>query len=133
MNKLYIYLFLFITSPAYAQDGENWTKTLQDQHVRISGTVASFILDQPGWVQLPTNPNLILNEEQQAYLFIEQKKISIEDFETEWMPILLGDEKPDEMHPISFLDYRGKLIKTTAQTPRGDQVLWFVYLGNEDK
>lgn len=133
MNNLYIYIILFISISCYSQESENWTKAQQDQHIRISGTNVSMILDQPGWTQLPTNPNLILNEEQQAYLFIEQKKVSIEDFESEWMPIFLGDEKPDEMRPISFLDYRGKLIKMTAQTPRGDQILWVAYLGNEKR
>lgn len=116
-----------------AQEHQDWTKSMTDAHVRISGTVAYMILDQPGWTQLPTNPNLILNEEQQAYLFIEQKRVSISDFETEWMPMFLGEEKPDEMHSISFLDYHGKLIKMTAETPRGDQILWVAYLGNENR
>ncbi len=113
-----------------AQESENWTKTLQDKHIRIRGTVAYMILDQPEWAQSPTNPKLILNEEQQAYLFIEQKKVSLEDYETEWIPIFLGDDKPEMMKTIHFRDYQGKLIKTTAQTPRGEQVLWLAYIGN---
>lgn len=133
MNKLYIYIFLFFALPCFSQDSEVWTKTLQNEHHRINGTVAYLILDQPGWAQSPTNPSLILNEEQQAYLFIEQKKSSLEDYESEWMPMLIGDEKPEMMHSITLQNYHGKLIKTMAQTPRGDQVLWLAYLGNEEK
>lgn len=131
MNKLYNFIFIILALPCMGQDAEDWTKDLQDAHVRINGTRASMVLDQPGWVQSPTNPKLILNEELQAYLFIEQKKLTVEEYEMDWMPILIGEDKPDLITSIRFQDYRGKLIKSKAQTPRGDQVLWLAYIGND--
>lgn len=133
MSKLYILCCLLFAFSGHAQESEDWTKDITPKHSRISGTNAYFILDIPGWAPLPANPNLLVNEEKKAYMFIEQKKASLEEYESDWIPILLGDIKPLLTRQIRFKDEKGKLIKTILESDRGEEVLWLAYIGNQDR
>ncbi|MCF8238085.1 MAG: hypothetical protein K9I85_08010 [Saprospiraceae bacterium] len=133
MKILYILIIIQFGTSVMCQSTEDWTKERDSRQERIRGTIASMIVDQPGWSFFPTNPNLIVNQDKKAYLFIEQKIVSLEEYESVWMDLLLGDIAPTFQRDLTFLQFKGKLLKSKTDTPTGEQVIWLAYLGDENQ
>ncbi len=98
------------------------------QHLPIAGTNLLMDYKNTGLSVSGREAKLLVNEANQAFLFIEQKNIPLAEFQTMAPDLLkLNDRLLEE--PLQAGPFEGKLVKGIFHDGKEDKVVWFAYLG----
>lgn len=132
MNKLIdivIVSILFFTS-AIGQSTIDLSKNKNDKNINIKGTYLS--IDTSGLnLKVSASPRVFINENDHTVFSIEQKQVSVENYESFIEKMLKFDSVFTEKKVI-FNEFRGKMIVGKINIENTDKAFWICYLGNND-
>ncbi len=129
-RKIYIVILSFISTFSFGQDTINLSENLNDNNIIIKGTYLS--IDTSGLnLNVSSNPRAFFNENDQTVFGVEQKDVSIDNYES-FIGKMLKFDTIFKESIVVFNEFTGKLIAGSTKIQNVDKDMWFCYLGNKD-
>lgn len=104
---------------------------LTAQPLQVNGTIASIDISDSPLTISPHDPRMFVNEEMEAFLLVEQKTLTLQQYE-EILPHMFNTENPMMHGVIQTLSGNGKWYKALFNNQGENYIFWFAYIG-EDK
>lgn len=97
------------------------------QELQVQGTPLFLDYSMTGLSASDRNSRMLVNEENESFLFVEIREMSIEEYE-EAEPQFFRIEKILHEEKLLRKEGNGKLKKSVATTEGPERILWFAYL-----
>jgi hypothetical protein len=132
LKKLHLVLVIFGLhfSTSKAQDTWDLSNNKIDNTIAIAGT--NLKIDTLGLnLKMSSSPRTLVHEDEQTVLGIEQKDLSIQDYES-IIGMMMKFDKVISEYKIKFEKFTGKLTIGKINIDNSNKYVWFFYIGNSD-
>ena len=127
---LFISVQLLLSFVSKAQEILDLSNNTMEGTISIEGT--NLNIDTSGLnLIMSKSPSIFINEAEQTVLSIEQKNVSIEDYESVIGQMLRMDSVKRHAS-LKFKDFTGKLTVGKVNIENTTKFVWFIYLGNSE-
>lgn len=98
------------------------------QPIQVNGTIASIDISDTPMTISPHDSRMFVNEEMEAFLLVEQKTLTPEQYE-ELLPHMFNTENPMMQGVIQTPAGNGRWYKALFNNKGENYIFWFAYIG----
>ncbi len=130
MYKLFIFTInILFSGLAIGQETIELSNNNHEGKINIKGTYLS--IDTSGLnLKTSASPRTFIDEKDKTVFNIEQKQVSLEDYESLFINKMLKLDTILQKDKIRFNDFKGNLIVSKVNLDNTEKSFWLCYLGN---